>query len=349
MVTVANSTLSGNSAGIFGGGVYNIAYDLGASAVLTVTNSTLSGNSAGVLGGGVYNTTFDSGASTVELLSSTLSSNAAPSGGGGVFNTTDDLSPGVSTVGLTRSLVSGNTAVIGAEVYTASGTTTIANNYNLFGHSGLSDLQAFSGFAPTGSDLNATSDGINTPLTDILDTTLADHGGPTFTHALADDSPALEAAGMACPPPSTDQRGILRPQGLACDIGAFEMIQDPLCPGLIPTAGCKVNGVPNQLCVGTAGNDTIVGTNGDDVILGLALDDKLDGRRGDDLLCGGAGNDELGGGPGDDRLLGTTGKDTLKGEAGEDFLIGGEGEDTLDGGSGVDGCAAGETLKRCEL
>jgi hypothetical protein len=50
---------------------------------------------------------------------------------------------------------------------------------------------------------------------------LQDNGGPTLTHALLDGSPAIDAGGAAnCPP--TDQRGISRPQGPTCDIGAYE-------------------------------------------------------------------------------------------------------------------------------
>lgn len=49
---------------------------------------------------------------------------------------------------------------------------------------------------------------------------LQDNGGPTFTHALLWNSPAEDAASGACP--LTDQRGVTRPQGLACDLGAFE-------------------------------------------------------------------------------------------------------------------------------
>jgi len=50
---------------------------------------------------------------------------------------------------------------------------------------------------------------------------LAANGGPTPTLALAPGSPAIDAA-AACPPPDTDQRGVARPQGKTCDIGAFE-------------------------------------------------------------------------------------------------------------------------------
>jgi hypothetical protein len=51
---------------------------------------------------------------------------------------------------------------------------------------------------------------------------LADNGGPTMTHAISEDSPAVNAGddnGCA----DTDQRGVDRPQGAHCDIGAFEV------------------------------------------------------------------------------------------------------------------------------
>ena len=52
---------------------------------------------------------------------------------------------------------------------------------------------------------------------------------PPATHALQSGSPAIDAGnpatpgsgGNACEP--TDQRGVARPQGAACDIGAFEL------------------------------------------------------------------------------------------------------------------------------
>jgi hypothetical protein len=74
-----------------------------------------------------------------------------------------------------------------------------------------------------------TSDGGNTDITAAgpgLDA-LQDNGGPTETQALDPGlpSPAIDA-GANCP--SIDQRGLLRPQGSACDIGAFEY--DPTPP-----------------------------------------------------------------------------------------------------------------------
>jgi len=86
-VTVSASTLSGNSATISGGGIYNIA------GVLAVSGSTLSGNSAGQAGGGIYNdTSFFRGLfifpGTVTVSSSSnISGNTAPVGfGADVYN-----------------------------------------------------------------------------------------------------------------------------------------------------------------------------------------------------------------------------------------------------------------------
>lgn len=50
---------------------------------------------------------------------------------------------------------------------------------------------------------------------------LQDNGGPAATRALLPGSPAIDAA-SACPPPAQDQRSITRPQGAACNIGAYE-------------------------------------------------------------------------------------------------------------------------------
>jgi hypothetical protein len=49
---------------------------------------------------------------------------------------------------------------------------------------------------------------------------LSDNGGPTQTMALLPGSPAIDA-GTSCT--ATDQRGVTRPQGAACEIGAYEV------------------------------------------------------------------------------------------------------------------------------
>ncbi|HKH21737.1 MAG TPA: Arm DNA-binding domain-containing protein [Gammaproteobacteria bacterium] len=68
-----------------------------------------------------------------------------------------------------------------------------------------------------------------TALINILNTTLANNGGPARTHALVGGSPAIDTVtDGTCPPPRRDQRGVRRPQdgdndGAAiCDTGSFE-------------------------------------------------------------------------------------------------------------------------------
>ena len=51
---------------------------------------------------------------------------------------------------------------------------------------------------------------------------LALNGGQTLNHALPPGSPALDQVSTPCPL-GFDQRNVIRPQGTACDIGAFEL------------------------------------------------------------------------------------------------------------------------------
>jgi hypothetical protein len=98
------------------------------------------------------------------------------------------------------------------------GSTITADNFNLFGHSSDAGVM---GFTPGATDLVPSG-----ALSTILNSTLAANGGPTLTHALVTGSPAIDAspADTGCEP--TDQRGVTRPQGAACDIGAFEAGHD---------------------------------------------------------------------------------------------------------------------------
>jgi hypothetical protein len=58
---------------------------------------------------------------------------------------------------------------------------------------------------------------------------LADNGGPTQTHALGpgsfaiDQIPVTECVDVDSMPLTEDQRGVTRPQGAMCDVGAFEL------------------------------------------------------------------------------------------------------------------------------
>jgi predicted outer membrane repeat protein len=67
-ITITDCTISGNSGGI-----------VGAATLLTVANSTISGNSAGTSGGGISTST------TLRVANCTITGNSAPSGGG-IYN-----------------------------------------------------------------------------------------------------------------------------------------------------------------------------------------------------------------------------------------------------------------------
>ncbi|MGH8489853.1 MAG: choice-of-anchor Q domain-containing protein [Gammaproteobacteria bacterium] len=253
--------------------------------ILTLTNSTVSGNSAYSTGG-----VFNSGTAT--LTQSTVSGNYSGFDGGGVSNG--------GTLTLARTLISGNTVYSGANEVSLSmygPATIVVNNHNLFGHDGDAGV---AGFAPGPTDIVP-----NAPLGAIRKT-LADNGGPTKTHALPAGSPAIgqSPANSGCKP--TDQRGVTRPQGEACDIGAFEKGPPVRCGGRIARI------------LGTVGDDRLTGTPGPDVIHGLAGRDTIEGLEGNDIICGGTGDDKLFGASGADKLNGGSGTDTCNGGSGAD-------------------------------
>jgi CSLREA domain-containing protein len=74
---------------------------------------------------------------------------------------------------------------------------------------------------------------------------LADNGGPTMTQAIAATSPAHDRtpSGPACA--ATDQRGVARPYGAACDTGAFEL--GPPAPPAPPAGGGPPGGGTDAL------------------------------------------------------------------------------------------------------
>ncbi len=221
-LTLSNSTISDNVADLDGGGIGVI------TSTVTISNSTISGNTALADGGGLfaYGTSVN-----LSIDHSTLATNSAGDQGGGLFNHDN------TNFNLSRTLMAGNTATNGGhELYNTVAITLPADSRNLLGDNSQSNAQAFTNFTPGGNDILATSDGTRpTALAAILNPILADHGGPatsagqaTFTHALVGGSPAIDAAGNSGL--VADQRGTLRPQGPAADIGAFEVVEAALAP-----------------------------------------------------------------------------------------------------------------------
>jgi CSLREA domain-containing protein len=213
--TIENSTISNNSATGLGGGIRNTSGDpfgrVGAS--VSLTNSTVSGNSAGS-GGGIDNTDRRGGV-RLAVVNSTIAFNSATDSGGGIRQEQGSDNP--NGVGLRNTIVAKNSAPTGPDVLADSSAEFgrgVGASFSLIGDG-------------TGSRLTNTAGnqvGNVPPNSSPIDPglgPLADNGGPTRTHALLLGSPAIDAASaLDCPP--TDQRGMLRPQGAACDIGSYE-------------------------------------------------------------------------------------------------------------------------------
>ncbi len=200
-VTVASSTISGNSATFRGGGIFSNAYSGG---VVLVENSTVSGNAAGVHGGGMFNRT-----GTMDLESSTVTDNTAQSGyGSGIASLADVYTATI----LSSTIVSGNEFDSDVEFVDGSTNTFASGGYNLIGN---------------GNALGVFLDTDQTQVTDPGLAPLADNGGHTLTHAVLFGSPAVDGGNPNfIATYAFDQRGapFARMFNGRLDVGAFERI-----------------------------------------------------------------------------------------------------------------------------
>ncbi|MCP4139183.1 MAG: hypothetical protein GY755_02640 [Chloroflexi bacterium] len=199
--TIKNITFSNNTAGYEGGGLHLFFSNL------ILENMTFSGNTSsggtghdssfGHHGGGLYNGL----GSSPQLTNITFSGNSAEEEGGGIFN--EFGNPTLNNI-----ILWGNTAPVGAEMDNFFATPVITNSV-IKGSNGSGGSWDTNLGTDNGSNLDA----------DPQLTPLADNGGIIQTHGLLPGSSAIDK-GASCP--ATDQRGISRPQGAGCDIGAYE-------------------------------------------------------------------------------------------------------------------------------
>ena len=246
-IVINNSTIAGNSCSdpsSDGAGLYK-----NAGGSVTITNSTFSGNTAGDNGGGIN---FDVTGGTMTIRNSTFANNTAGGRGGGI-----QVANGTVTIDF--STFSGNAAnmdpalstSIGGAVQATGGSVEIrrsilANSTNTFATPQDCDqatpgvISVTNSIVETNSDCALTSTSNADPGLGAL----ASNGGPTMTMAITSGSPAFNAV-QNCSSASADQRGVTRPQGAACDLGAYELDTNPAAPGkaslVSPSGGIGTN------------------------------------------------------------------------------------------------------------
>jgi hypothetical protein len=205
--TLRASTVSGNTAVATATGAHTASTHgggidlIGGSATNRIENSTIAGNAvnshastAFAAGGGI-----ESNADTLTIVDSTISKNQAGERGGGL------VVVGAVTVTLQATILAGNTAPGGAGADCRG--TVHSTGHNLIGKTqGCTFVKIASDKVNTAAKLGP----------------LHDNGGPTQTMALQTGSPALNVIPPAACPFPVDQRGVHRPQGPRCDIGAYE-------------------------------------------------------------------------------------------------------------------------------
>jgi hypothetical protein len=232
-LTLERSTVSGNEAVGFGGGIATATNpDPDEGQHTTILNSTISGNRVGTepetsgdvgayngtppaVGGAIYNLS-----GPLRIVFSTVTGNRADTACGGVYADGGFSNWYAARTEVKGSIIWGNTSGTGIasdlDVSEGNDNAFVSLGYNLIGAAGVNVLST--AFSQEGDQ------------TGVLDAMISPLGrndpGATETHELLPGSPALDAG--TCTDHdlaivTTDQRGVKRPQGGACDIGAFEL------------------------------------------------------------------------------------------------------------------------------
>ena len=205
---------SGNY-GWAGGALFNNGQRSGNSSPV-ITGTTFSGNWVAQWGGAMLNNATSSGTSNPNVTNSTFSGNHAILDGAAIYSDGGGARPtvGYSTLSgnavmdpTTGSILYGRSNMSASIVWNNTGKpiggtgAIVTNSLVQGGHAGAGNLNVDPQLGP-----------------------LQDNGGATPTQLPASGSPAMDAVDCAAAP-ATDQRGVVRPQGSRCDLGAVEVAQ----------------------------------------------------------------------------------------------------------------------------
>ena len=237
-VAIVNSTLYGNVGGFGGTG----GAGFGGQGGSGFGGSRPAGSSGGGLGGyggpGGTGAVHTTSGTTLTVTSATLWGNSGGPrglGGAGRGGSAGFGSP-PGTVGSATAGGDGTDASTGGLL--AGGTATLTASIVL-----ASNLGSCAGLFTDGLH-NIAGQGCPGTAVDPKLAKPADNGGPTRTMALEAGSSALDivpSSGAGCP--QTDQRGVTRPHGSACDAGAYERA----APDVATAAADPVTGVAATL------------------------------------------------------------------------------------------------------
>jgi hypothetical protein len=233
-----------------GGGIANIG------GTLVIERSLVSGNRASVEAGGVQNegsancsTNCSPGENAVLAIEdSTVASNNAPAGGGIASLAEDGVADenGVSIINSTiaynstgeacpeacepdgAGLLATDGKVDAAGSIFADNSGTVGGEYTLNNCrvSGSAEIVSVGYDLENGTECNFKTPGdLQNTSPDFSSGELQNNGGNTNTFSLEPTSPAVDAIPTSFPfCNGIDQRGIPRPQGSGCDIGAVELV-----------------------------------------------------------------------------------------------------------------------------
>ncbi len=206
-LTIVNSVIANNSTASNGGGI-----TFGLGDTLTISDSSFIGNSADLIGGAIFALCSDA---NVTITNSTFFDNSALYGGA-IVNTCNLLSTNNTFLENTSSWPNRSETIHNWTHGVATFRNTII--------AGIADgphCENWQEFDGTANNLATDDSCPGFTQTTLGDLKLGTQEGdpvyfPLLTGSLAIDSGNYEAC------PLTDQRGISRPQGFACDVGAYE-------------------------------------------------------------------------------------------------------------------------------
>lgn len=288
---VSGSTFTGNHSSAENTNNYSLLYGGGAILVgggyLALTNSTISGNSANGYGGGIEIEAGGSG-SIADIRSTTIANNIADvngngvgAAGGGIYfdsPTSKNVAPLPSSGVITNSIIAGNSVGSGG----AASLADCADTTFPVGAPQVAVTASYSLIENGGSGVCAFAGVGNVIGVDAMLAPLADNGGAAsvhpLTHALLAGSPAVDAGDPAgCTSHFGDQlvddergTGFARSSGLRCDMGAFELTAIANAPGAPLLSSASDSGDSNSDGITNITKPTFTGTcaaSGDSVTL----------------------------------------------------------------------------------